>query len=108
MGCASCGRATVTTKTYSPSFKKFNSIVAPVPEELCDYSLDQLRVWIGKLICCKDTGLYISLKISAPLMNKTLGNVKSALNYPTNICYFKKELDAASNILVLIENSGKC
>jgi hypothetical protein len=106
MGCSTCGRQTVSPVVFNP---KVYSLVQPPPPDIpCDYTMSQLNIWLTKLICTRDSGLYVSLRISAPNMNKYQGIVMSALNYPTNICYFKKDLDIIADIIIIIENTGKC
>jgi hypothetical protein len=109
MGCSTCGQQGVTPEPYQ--FKYHPHIQTPVDppvDENCEYTTSQLNVWLSKLICCKDTGLYVTLKIKASTLNKYLGIVGSAINYKSHPCWFKKELDNIANIIIIIENSGKC
>jgi hypothetical protein len=103
MGCASCGASRVGRIPPTQRTQVNFSVV-----ENCPYTGEQLNVWLTKLICCKDKVLYKNLGITAPTMNKYLGIVMSALNYPTNPCYFQKELDIISEFIILIVNSGIC
>ena len=104
MGCG-CGAGVVvgTTSQLLPNTQQQNSQI-----ENCEYTVEQLNSWLDKLICTKDSGLYISLGLSGLQMNKHLGNVMSALNYKSNICYFKNDLDLAADFIILINDSGKC
>jgi hypothetical protein len=99
-----CGASVVQ---QSPVYTQ-QTVTNNISIEDCEYSMDQLRGWLDKLICCKDKGLYITLGISGPLMNKYLGDVMSALNYPTNPCYFKNSLDIIGDVIILINNSNLC
>lgn len=76
--------------------------------EDCEYTIEQLKVWLDKLICAKDTGLYLEIGISGQLMNKHLGIVMSAINYASNICYFQTDLDLIGDLIILINDSEKC
>lgn len=103
MGCATCGASRVV---MSAPLVRQQINFAPV--EGCTYTMEQLNAWLTKLICCKDKALYLSLKINAQIMNKYLGIVMSALNYPTNPCYFQNDLDIISNFIVLISGTQQC
>lgn len=104
MGCASCG----SNKLVRPITNVQRTQVNFAPVEGCTYTMDQLNTWVTKLICCKDKVLYLQLGINAQTMNKYLGIVMSALNYPTNPCYFQTDLDVISDFIILIVNSGRC
>ena len=104
MGCATCGRNTVTP-AKTPVAPGFNF---PNYSSDCSYTMVQLNAWLKLLICCKDKVIYPSLGLSAKQMNIFLGNVMSALNYVTYPCKFVKELDQISDFIILIQNTGRC
>ena len=104
MGCG-CGASTVRSSPQVFVARRENASQAPAD---CQYTMDQLRSWLALLICCKDKALYMSLGIGAPTMNKYLGIVMSALNYPTNPCYFQSQLGPIGNFVILIMNTGQC
>ena len=100
----------------SPSGLVSNGVSQPVSPfvtpEGCDYTIEQLKTWQIKLVCCKDTLLYLKLGINAQTMNKYLGLVMSAINYPSNPCYYESllpnDFEQISNFIILITNSGQC
>lgn len=104
MGCSTCGGGSVANHNNN-SQVPFS--VANYSND-CSYTMEQLNVWLGLLICCKDKLIYPSIGITAPQINKYLGNVMSALNYVTYPCIFQKELDAISSVIILIQNTGRC
>lgn len=104
MGCG-CGASQVTVAPNS------GVVLQPLTynsSENCIYTIEQLHVWLTKLICCKDKGLYLQLGSNAQTINKYLGIVMSAINYPSNPCYFKNDLDIISDFIILIANTGQC
>jgi hypothetical protein len=103
MGCG-CGAGVVRS---SPQVFVRQNTQTQAPAD-CQYTMDQLNSWLAQLICCKNKGLYTSLGINAPTMNKYLGIVMSALNYPTNPCYFQSQLGAIGDFVILIMNTGQC
>jgi hypothetical protein len=103
MGCSTCGSSTVVQqRTVAPGLN------LPNYSNDCSYTMDQLHIWLNLLICCKDKVIYPSLGITGPQLNKALGIVGSALNYVTYPCNFAKELDQISDIIILIQNTGRC
>lgn len=103
MGCG-CGASRVTT----PSFTTNTVRLVSTPVENCDYTMEQFQAWLDKLICCKDKGLYVQLGINSQTMNRYLGIVMSAINYPSNPCYFQNDMGPISNFIILITNNGQC
>jgi hypothetical protein len=98
-----CSKSPVTP---GPNIQRQQVNVIPIED--CTYTLDQLRTWYSILVCCKDQVLYPQLGINAQTMNSYLGITGSALNYPTNPCYFKDNLDIIGNFIILITATGKC
>jgi len=74
----------------------------------CEYEPEQLQTWRTLLICAKDKALYLDLGVPAHNVNKYLGIVISAINYNTNPCYFKSELDNIAAFIAVLVNTGKC
>lgn len=113
MGCGTCGNKGVIN-VVRPGVPKLEVVslgkrqMVSVPIEDCEYTSDQLNAWLKKLVCCKNKALYLKLGIIAQTMNKYLGDTKSALNYPTNICFFKKQLDLISDFIILISATEQC
>ena len=104
MGCG-CGASRVTTPSSSPNIVREST---QVPSGDCQYTMSQFQAWLNKLICCRDKGLYTQLGVNAQTMNKYLGLVMSALNFPTSPCYFQSSLTPISDFIILITNTGQC
>ena len=111
MACSTCGKSRVGSTTAPktpPSFAYKTLPPQKVVDLNCQYTLDQVKKWSELLICFKENGYYSTYNISGKDLNKALGIVLSAINYPTNICYFESELNNIFNIITIIVNSGKC
>jgi hypothetical protein len=106
MGCASCGQAARATQQgfVSPRF----SAAQVAMSGPCDYTIPQLQVWVEKLTCFMQKGLYRQYNVRPADLNKALGGVKSAINYKTFPCYYAKELAFAQTILNIVISSGQC
>jgi hypothetical protein len=110
MPCATCGSA---SRAVAPSGQNYFNrqqsqaaqIVATGP---CDYTVDVLKVWAEKLTCFKQKGLYVSYNVRPADLNRALGDVLSAINYPTFPCYYQKELDRAQTIINIVISSEQC
>lgn len=105
MGCG-CGARAVAPTPPSPGVF-VRDAMQPAPSD-CQYTLDMFQVWLTKLICCKNKNLYIGLGINAQTMNKYMGLVMSALNFPSNPCYFQTQLGPVNDFIILITNTGQC
>lgn len=105
MGCSTCGGSAAGTSI--PLIYPFNSIQESVHDP-CDYTIEQLKVWRDKIVCFKDKSYYVEYNITPAEINRNLGNVISAINYDTNLCFFKPQLDIALDLINIIINSGKC
>jgi hypothetical protein len=58
----------------------------------CPYSYSQLVTWLGKLQAIKDSETNDIYNITMFKLNSDLGYLKSALNYPKNLCFFESQL----------------
>ena len=107
--CSTCGKSAVNVQTYIQKSINYQQLPPQLIVDLnCPYTLDQMKIWSNLLICFKEKGYYSQYGISGQQLNAALGIVLSALNYPTNICYFKSDLDNIFNVITIIVNSGKC
>lgn len=94
-----CGR------TYAPQTRVFAPRQQSVPNiapEDCTYTLDILNAWTRMIVCFKDKALYLNYKIAPSYVNKALGIVLSAKNYPSNPCYFQDDLDQINEKLIIL------
>lgn len=107
MPCASCGQQQVAP-VERKAFQNFTSPAVPISAGPCNYTLDQLKVWFDKLNCFKQKGIYVQYGIRPADLNRALGNVLSAINYSSNICYFQRQLDIVQPIIMIVINSGQC
>lgn len=108
MACSSCGRSsalavgTTFPTQYSPAAAQ---IVSSGP---CPYTRDQLLAWQKLLQCFLQNGYYRKFGVTAPALNKALGDVLSSINYPNDPCYYQKQLDAAQNLILFIQSTNAC
>lgn len=80
-----CGNLSVSN---SPAVNEYMPLPhKPCVEINCTYTLEQLIGWKDRLNCIKSTLVGQDASI-----NRYLGTVISAINYPTNLCYFYNEL----------------
>lgn len=109
--CGSCaaGAAFRASMQYH-QVQRAVSYASQGPTEVipCDFNKEQLKEWRYKLICVKEKGLYVQLGIQAGRLNAHIGNVISAINYDTNPCYFKKQLEEAQEFIAVIVNNELC
>lgn len=101
-----CGKSMGVTSTSSTTMNANIRVIPPVED--CEYTIEQLKTWLKSLVCVKDKGIYTQFGINGQTMNKYLGIVMSAINYPSNPCYFQNDLEAIGNFIIIIINSGQC
>jgi hypothetical protein len=108
MGCSSCGRsAALGVGTTYPT--QYNSVAARVVSNgPCPYTKAQLLIWQQLLQCFLQGGYYRKYGVTAPALNKALGDVLSSINYPNDPCYYQKQLDAAQNLVLFIQSTNVC
>lgn len=99
MPCASCGRSAGTVSIRQVPRQQSVPNIAP---EDCEYTLDILNTWTRMIVCFKDKAFYLNYKIAPSYVNKALGIVLSAKNYPTNPCYFQPDLDQIKEKLIIL------
>ena len=103
--CGSGGAGVQQTRSF------VTRAVAPQTQQdsECPYTLDDITSWIEKVECFKDKGLYVNLpNISLKQLVNYRGVLLSALNYPTNICYFKDQLPEIKAFVTVIISTGQC
>lgn len=81
---------------------------APAPDANCNYEPAQIQDWLDKVNCFKEKGLYVSFGITNRQLNIYIGTLMSAVNYPTNICYFQKQLDEIQSFITVVISTGQC
>lgn len=90
-GCAgNIGVRTVYTRT--------SQVIEP-----CDYTTEQLLAWNERLLCVKNNNLG-----NIQTLNIYLGVIQSALNSPSYICLFKKNLDIIYNYIQELISNNIC
>jgi hypothetical protein len=108
MGCSTCGRSQALS-TGSPFPTQYNATAAQIISTgPCPYTKDQLMLWQQKLQCFLERGYYRQYNIPASSLNKALGDVLSSINYPNDPCYYKRQLDAAQNLILFIISTNQC
>lgn len=108
MGCASCGQGIKAVQQSSGGSSRFSLAAQIAASGPCEYTIPQLQVWVQKLTCFMQKGLYVQYGVSPANLNRALGGVKSAINYVTFPCYYAKELAFAQTILNIVIASGQC
>lgn len=106
MGCnCSAGSTIQTARQSGQAVVLLGQVNSSVP---CEYLPDQLKNWRIKLLCVKEKGIWVDLGITASKLNKYIGVVLSAINYTTNPCYFKTQLDEIASFMAVIINNETC
>jgi hypothetical protein len=97
MGCGACGAKSALATNYSrtaPAYRAEN--VGP-----CDFSKAMVNDFHDRLTWFRETASFRKYNILPKVINKHLGNVKSALN-TTNVCLFRVQLEAVSELIDFI------
>lgn len=78
--------------------------------ENCLIDKELLIKWKSILKCIKSTGKYTEINITVLEVNKDLGYIQSALNYPDDYCYYMNELTSFKNNILprIVENVPSC
>lgn len=110
MACAACAAKSGATPSYRQPKQRSNRKATTQEAIDCPFSNGLLMIWYNALKCVKDTNQLAAIGLTVYQTNVHLGNLQSAMNYPDNYCYFRKELtDFNSNILPrIIENVPNC
>lgn len=101
MGCSSCGK-------FASVMQVRNILRQPNVNTNCEYTVEILSDWLTALKCVKNKNLSTSFSITLVKLHSYIGIVKSAINYSTNICYFKVKLDEIKVLVDTIKTSGQC
>jgi hypothetical protein len=108
MGCSTCGQAARAVQQGYKGSARFSVAAQIAASGPCEYTIPQLQVWVEKLTCFMQKGLYVQYGVKPADLNRALGGVKSAINYVTYPCYYAKELAFAQTILNIVISSGQC
>lgn len=104
-GCGAGGSSSVPQYTESNNNIHQQTFI----DDSCPYTVEILQMWLQKLECFKNNGLYVNMpNITVPQINSYTGTVLSALNYPSNVCYFKDMLDEVAPFITVIISTGLC
>lgn len=105
MGC-NCGS---NTSSASAATIQSDTIHSQMVIQDCPYTIEDINRWLDKVRCFKDKGLYITMpNITVAMLNSYIGTLLSALNYPTNICYFQPMLQDIDNFVTIVISTGQC
>ena len=74
----------------------------------CAYTLEQLQNWRELLLCVRQNGLYEQAQTTPNEISSALGITLSAYNYGSNLCYYKKYLDALVPLIHRIISIEQC
>ena len=94
MGCP-CENSGILNSPIVEEYLPFNN--KPCVTVNCNYTINQLTIWKDRLICIKS-----KIIGQESLINKYLGIVISAINYPTNVCYFYNDLILVEEALLTL------
>lgn len=102
MGCTTCGK-----KANSIPVNKIVS--SKVVSTECEYTIEQVDIWLSKVRCVIDTGVYTQIPyITKKQLNIYLSTLLSAKNYADNLCYFHKELQEVESFITVLTASNLC
>lgn len=107
MACASCGQRMYSAPVVNTANNNYVASQMTSAAD-CPYTVDQLKIWAQKLTCFQQKGLYVQYNIPPSALNRALGDVLSAINYPSNPCYYQKKLDSAQALIMIVIGSGQC
>lgn len=102
-GCGSTLNNTTTFRPYSAPVSTGSSIE-------CDITKENLITWKNLLSCIKTNNYYTIANIPEFNVNKFLGVIQSALNYPSNYCYYYDQLNYFKTFVLIniINNVPQC
>lgn len=80
------------------------------PVSPCDITKENLIAWKYLLTCIKENNYYSQANIVEFTVNKFLGIIQSALNYPSDYCYFNEQLSYFKTFILLnlLDNVPQC
>jgi hypothetical protein len=90
-------------RTSQPTFQR-----AQVPPDECPFTLEMVEGWLVQEQCFRNNGYYANTGITLRQLNIYEGTLKSAINYPTNICYFQSQLGDVSSFIMYLASQGIC
>jgi hypothetical protein len=75
----------------------------------CTYTVEQLQNWLVQIDCFVSKGLLSTTPtITQRKVNMYIGITLSAINYASNPCYFKSQLDEVQSFIIIITSTGQC
>ena len=101
-----CGAA---NKNNSSTHRQV-SVARQVEQAPCDITKEHLLLWKQILTCIKQNNYFVAADTPEFTINKFLGIVQSALNYPSDYCYFNEQLNYFKTFVLLkiIDNVPQC
>ena len=106
MGCG-CG-AGASSSVASITSPRISSAPITFSGE-CIYTFEQVQDWLEKLNCFNNNGLISTIpSITQRKLNMYIGIVLSAINYASNVCYFKSQLDEVQSFITIVISTGQC
>lgn len=104
-GCANGGGSGSGAgwKASGTSFRHLQNGAEQVPNEECPYTVELLRQWDQKLTTAKNQQQFDLLGVTPFQINSYLGYVKSALNYPAVLCFYKDHLNVITQVIESID-----
>jgi hypothetical protein len=105
MGCSACLAAQKQSQNMvSPEYR-----ISTNSSEPCDYTINTIKVWLEKVNCFKNKGLYVNYTLfPKKKLNAYIGILLSALNHSSNICYFKNQLSEIETFILFISTIQEC
>lgn len=93
----------------APQIRAQSLMVSPTTSNSdCSYTLEQVQGWLTQVQCFVNNGYYVGTSITQRQLNIYIGTLKSAINYPTNICYFQTQLADVSNFIIYLQTIRQC
>lgn len=102
MACpGGCGGSRVVTNDYQAYVPKqeYQSL-----NQDCPYTYSQLVAWLNQLEQVKSTDTYDIYHITLFKLNSDIGYLRSALNFPKNLCFYEAQLAAILQLINIINN----
>lgn len=108
MGC-NCGSSASGSASRITSALRYEAPATNISFDGCTYTLEQLQDWLTKIKCFREKGLLANIpSVTNRLLNMYEGIVLSAVNYASNVCYFKKQLDDVQSFITVVISTGQC
>lgn len=95
MPCGTCGQRAAMQAAARQQLnprQRWQEVV-PAFDADCPYNGEVLEMWYDKLLCIKDQGLLEQLGLTMVDLHRYLGIVISSLNYTSDRCRYRAELE---------------